>query len=44
MDIANCVPKILNNYFQNMLVNLGSLSLTIIFGKPCRRNISLKNA
>ena len=36
------VPTNLNNSFQKVLMNLLSLSLTMVLGRPCNLKISLK--
>lgn len=36
----NCVPCVLKSSFQNLLKNNGSRSEIIVFGMPCKRQIS----
>ena len=40
----NAVPINLNNSCQNVLMNLLSLSLIMVFGMPCNLKTSLKNS
>jgi hypothetical protein len=40
---VNVVPTILNNSYQNVLINRMSLSLTMVLGSPWSLKTSLKN-
>ena len=40
---VKAIPTNLNNSCQKVLINQLSLSLTMVLGKPCSLNISLKN-
>ena len=44
VNMANLVPRVLNKDFQNLLVNLGSWSVMMDFGRPWSWKMLLKNS